>query len=240
MIRRSIFVNGLIVTAVGIGLLLLYKPLFAGKENVIADHIADAAGMVIILLGQYIRASARGYKSQKHIEKDKLITDGPYALVRNPMYLASFFIGLGMVLIILKLWMVPIYLLFFLLWYWPQIHNEQKWLVGKFGQEYIEYCQITPCFFPGLQELLGFRQKEHMPIKLSWLKKEWNTILMWFVIVFAAEGYKDIKAYGMAAGIKELAMLLAIVIIFAAAVFLVRDKSQDAKNISNIKVQKSK
>jgi len=230
MIRRSIFVNGLIVTAVGIGLLLLYKPLFAGKENVIADHVADAAGMVIILLGQYIRASSRGYKSQKHTEKDLLITDGPYALVRNPMYLASFFIGLGMVLIILKLWMVPIYLLFFLLWYWPQIHNEQKWLVGKFGQQFTDYCGTTPCFFPRLQSLIKFRQKEHMPIKLSWLKKEWNTILMWFVIVFTAEGYKDIKAYGVAAGIKELAMLLGIIIIFAVAVFLIRDKSQDANH----------
>jgi len=230
MIRRSIFVNGLIVTAVGIGLLLLYKPLFAGEENVLADHIADAAGMVIILLGQYIRASARGYKSQKHTEKDLLITDGPYELVRNPMYLASFFIGLGMVLIILKLWMVPIYLLFFLLWYWPQIHNEQKWLVGKFGQEYTDYCRRTPCFFPGLRGLLGFRQKKYLPIKLSWLKKEWNTILMWFVIVFAAEGYKDIKAYGVTAGIKELAMHLGIIIIFAAVVFLVRDKSQDTNH----------
>jgi hypothetical protein len=142
------------------------------------------------------------------------------------MYLASFFIGLGMVLIILKLWMVPIYLLFFLLWYWPQIHNEQKWLVGKFGQQFTDYCSTTPCFSPLLRGLLGFRQKEHMPIKLSWLKKEWNTILMWFVIVFAAEGYKDIKAYGVAAGIKTLAMLLAIVFIFAIVVFLVRDKSQ--------------
>ena len=230
MIRRSIFVNGLIVTAVGIGLLLIYKPLFAGKENVLADHVADATGMVIILLGQYIRASARGYKSQKHTEKDLLITDGPYALVRNPMYLASFFIGLGMVLIILKLWMVPIYLLFFLLWYWPQIHNEQKWLVGKFGQQFTDYCSTTPCFFPGLRGLLGFRQKKHLPIKLSWRKKEWNTILVWFVIVFAAEGYKDIKAYGVAAGIKELAMLLGIVFIFAVVVFLVRDKSQDIKH----------
>jgi protein-S-isoprenylcysteine O-methyltransferase Ste14 len=230
MIRRSIFVNGLIVTAVGIGLLLLYKPLFGGKENVLADHIADAAGMVIILLGQYIRASARGYKSERHIEKDKLITDGPYELVRNPMYLASFLIGLGMVLIILRLWMVPVYLLFFLLWYWPQIHNEQKWLVGKFGQQFTDYCSTTPCFFPRLRGLLGLRQKEHLPIKLSWLRKELNTILMWFVIVFASEGYKDIKAYGVAAGLKELAMHFGIIIIFAVVVFLIRDKSQSAKH----------
>ena len=69
-----------------------------------------------------------------------------------------------------------------------------------------------------------------MPIKLSWLKKELNTILVWFVIVFAAEGYKDIKAYGVAAGIKELTMHLGIIIIFAVIVFLVRDKSPDVKH----------
>ena len=69
-----------------------------------------------------------------------------------------------------------------------------------------------------------------MPIKIKWLKKEWNTILAWFVVVFAVEGYKDAKTYGNAACIKELAVMLAIVFIFAVAVFLVRDKSQDIKH----------
>jgi len=217
------------VAAVVIGLLLLYNPLHSSEKNALTDHIIDAIGLVIILAGQYLRICARGYKSQKHSDKVSLVTDGPYALVRNPMYLASFFMGLGMVLMVLKLWMVPVYLLFFLLWYWPQIHNEQKWLVEKFGQQFTDYCSTTPCFFPGLRGLPGFRQKEHLPIKLSWLKKEWNTILVWVLIVFAAEGYEDIGAYGMAACIKELAMLLVIVFIFAVVVFLVRDKSQDAK-----------
>ncbi len=229
MMRRSIFVNGIIVAAVGIGLLLLYKRLNLGSENPQADQIADAVGIVIILFGQFLRASARGYKSQKHIEKDKLITSGPYALVRNPMYLASFLIGLGIVVVLLRWWMIPVYLLFFLIWYWPQIHTEQKWLAGKFGQQFTDYCNTTPCFFPRLQSLIKFRQKEHMPIKLKWLKREWNTILAWLVVVFAVEGYKDAKTYDNAACIKELAMLLAIVIIFAVIVFLARDKSQNAK-----------
>jgi protein-S-isoprenylcysteine O-methyltransferase Ste14 len=233
MIRRSIFVNGLIVTAVGIGILLLYNRFNLGSENPQADQITDAVGIVIILFGQFLRASARGYKSQKHIEKDKLIINGPYALVRNPMYLASFLIGLGIVVVLLRWWMIPAYLLFFLMWYWPQIHNEQKWLVGKFGQQFTDYCSTTPCFFPRLQSLIKFRQKEHMPIKLKWLKREWNTILAWSVVVFAVEGYKDAKTYGNAACIKHLAVMLAIVFIFAFAVYAILKSIAGLKEITS-------
>lgn len=221
MRRRSIFVNGVIITAVGFLCVLLYKYLRPGNRNPLVDGVVDVVGLMIILFGQYIRASARGYKSERHIEGAVLITDGPYAFVRNPMYLASFLIGLGIVVMLIEWWVIPAYLAFFLFWYYPQIRNEEKWLVKKFGQEYTEYCGGVPCFLPRLRSLISFDAKKYIPLKPAWLKREWKTILAWSLVVVIAEGYEDISSYGLAVFAKRLAFLVLVVFLFAVfAIFL--------------------
>jgi protein-S-isoprenylcysteine O-methyltransferase Ste14 len=223
MRKRSILVNGIIVAIVGLVCVSLYKYVHPHRPSALKDRILDSIGLTIILFGQYIRISARGYKSIRHIDTSVLITDGPYALVRHPMYLASSLIGLGLVILLLKLWLVPVYLLLFFLWYWPQIHNEERWLVQKFGQEYIDYCKTTPCFFPRFRMLLGFKAKKYIPLKTAWVKKEWNTILVWSLVVVLVEGYEDISAYTLQVFIGELAFLLLIVVYFTAFAFLFRE-----------------
>jgi protein-S-isoprenylcysteine O-methyltransferase Ste14 len=225
--RRSIFVNGLTVAAVAAGILLFYKPLHSSEKSALTDWILDAVGLAIILAGQYLRACARGYKSERHLEDVSLVTDGPYELVRNPMYLASFLIGSGIVLMILKPWMVPPYVLFFVVWYRPQIRNEEERLARKFGPEYAEYRRRTPCVLPRARALLGIRRKTHLPLRLSWLKREWNTILSWAIVVLLVEGFEDLRAYGTATSLEELVLLLSIVAVFAIVVYLGRERSQD-------------
>jgi len=146
--RRDIFINGIVISVVGFICLLLHKYMLPYAQSLFSEEILDSVGFIIVLSGQYLRISARGYKSKKHIHKDTLITSGPYALVRNPMYLGSFLIGLGMVILLFRLWVIPVYTTMFSLWYGHQIYDEQQRLKEKFGQEYIDYCKQTPCFFP--------------------------------------------------------------------------------------------
>jgi len=143
---RSIFVNGIIAVIASFLCILLYQHMHPANESATTELVLDSIGLTFVLFGLYIRISARGYKSEKHLECTCLLKEGPYAFVRNPMYLASFLIGLGAVILLLDYWMIPVYMAFFALWYWPQIHNEEKWLIKKFGQEYSDYCKTTPCF----------------------------------------------------------------------------------------------
>jgi len=222
MKRRSIFVNGIIIAVAGCLCLFLYSQMVPHNRSAVKDQIADSIGLTVILLGQYLRISARGYKSERHIEKTVLLTEGPYAFVRNPMYLASFLIGLGLVILLLDLWMIPVYGGFFLLWYWPQIHDEQEWLVKRFGQEYIDYCKTTPCFLPRLRALVSFKAKTYIPLKTVWIKKEWNTIFIWSLVAVVVEGYQDITSFSFAVFAKEFAFLLLILFYFTAFAILFR------------------
>jgi hypothetical protein len=159
-----------------------------------------------------------------HLKKSLLITDGPYAFVRHPMYLGSFLIGLGIVVLFLKLWMVPVYLALFFVWYRPQIRKEQQKLVDKFGQQYIAYCKTTSCFFPRLRTLVSFQTQNYIPLKSSWLKKEWNTILVWSLVIVLVEGYENIRSYTFAEFEKEFIYLLLIVFYFVAFAIVFRQK----------------
>lgn len=220
--KRSIFLNGVIIAAAGFLCLYLYRYLAQQRQNVLVEQILDPLGLTIILFGQYLRISARGYKFEKHFEKAVLITDGPYALSRNPMYLASFLIGLGLTILLLKWWTLPTYIVFFLVWYWPQIHNEQERLKKKFGQEYTCYCKTTPCFFPRLKTLISFKARKYIPLKMIWIKKEWNTILVWSVVAFVAEGYQDINFYSFGDFVREFILLLLIIFYFTVFAVMFR------------------
>ncbi len=87
----------------------------------------------------------------KSVEDNRLITDGVYSIVRNPVYSGALLACTGAVLIInnLILLIVPVicwlYMTLFL------IKTEEIWLKELYGQEYISYCKkVNRCipWFP--------------------------------------------------------------------------------------------
>ncbi|MDQ8036623.1 MAG: methyltransferase [Pedobacter sp.] len=77
---------------------------------------------------------------------------GPYAFVRNPMYLGRYFIVLG-VLLLLDRWQIPVIVIYTLL-YWfymaNRVKREEALLKQVFGQDYANYCAEVRAFLPRL------------------------------------------------------------------------------------------
>lgn len=123
------------------------------------------SGMTLGLLGILLRQWAAGCL----IKNDELATRGPYAIVRNPLYLGSFVAAIGLVLASTS-FAHPTDLrrghldrtLFFwaILWifidsvYLPKIRKEETLLRNKFGADYDAYAQRIPALFPKLSRSL--------------------------------------------------------------------------------------
>ncbi len=78
---------------------------------------------------------------------DRLVTEGPYCITRNPIYFGASLIFLGAALIsgvFLSIICVGIGSLFFI----PYIKKEEKELYHKFGKAYLEYKKEVPPLIP--------------------------------------------------------------------------------------------
>jgi protein-S-isoprenylcysteine O-methyltransferase Ste14 len=105
---------------------------------------AVALGVALAAPGLWIRGWSAGT-----IHKDReLTTSGPYAFTRNPLYVGSFLIGVG-VAVAGGHWIWPAaFLLFYGAVYSRTMAHEKRLLTDVFGDHYREYAANVPAFLP--------------------------------------------------------------------------------------------
>jgi protein-S-isoprenylcysteine O-methyltransferase Ste14 len=103
-----------------------------------------AAGLALAALGEAVRLWASG-----HIEKTRrLATGGPYAHTRNPLYLGSTLLALGLATAsasAIVLIAVAVYLAVF---YPAVIREESAFLAARFPAEWAAWAKDVPAFLP--------------------------------------------------------------------------------------------
>ena len=86
---------------------------------------------------------------------DSLNTTGMYSVMRNPVYFGNFFTFLAPVLYAQNFWLVALYIPVFALYHERIIYAEERFLVGKFGDEYRNWANNTPTFFPDFSKWIN-------------------------------------------------------------------------------------
>jgi protein-S-isoprenylcysteine O-methyltransferase Ste14 len=110
-----------------------------------------------------IRALAGGFAGRhtrtEQIEAPRLATGGPYAFVRNPIYIGSMVLGLGMVGLLAN-WIALIpYIGVFAVFYFSVIPAEEQFLRRTFGPQYEEYYRNVPRLVPMLSPWPGAEKR---------------------------------------------------------------------------------
>jgi protein-S-isoprenylcysteine O-methyltransferase Ste14 len=101
-------------------------------------------GGLVAAFGLLVRGSAAG-----HLHKDEqLATTGPYAVTRNPLYLGSSLLAAGFIIAGYSLWAGLIVGLYFAVFYYAVIRNEEQDLRKRFGVQFEQYAARVPLFFP--------------------------------------------------------------------------------------------
>lgn len=227
--KKRIKVNGIVIFIVML-LVILFPAIFFRVD--IADpldEIMEISGIMLILLGQLIRISARGYKSEHSQQGQALIQGGSYALVRNPMYLGILLIGLGIVLIFFRWWVAVVFLLVFVARYLLLIFKEEKRLLAIFTGEYKEYQKKVPRILPSLKVLFYQDISEYLPIKWSWLKKEIGSVLSVLLTVILVESWEDIRAEGIKVYLKEVWFIAGVLLLSILLIAYLNNKTENAR-----------
>lgn len=128
-------------------------------------------GLPLVGAGEALRLWASG-----HIEKTRrLATGGPYAHSRNPLYVGSLLIALGVAVACASPWVVLAVAAYFLAFYPTVVREEAAFLGQKFAGEYAAWAAAVPSFWPRWSAA-GPRES-----RFDWARvranREWRTAL---------------------------------------------------------------
>lgn len=92
----------------------------------------------------------RNWSSQVSIKQDhELITTGPYAVVRHPIYTGILVGFLGLAIALSEVRGFVVFVLFFLV-FWAKLSKEEQWMSSQFGETYAKYVHRTAALVPYL------------------------------------------------------------------------------------------
>ena len=113
---------------------------------VIAVVLAYASAFLCL---RAVQTLGKQWTYQARVLKDHdLITQGPYSIVRNPIYLGMFGMILSTGLVFSHWWLALIAIVFFLVGNQIRIRAEEKLLREAFGQKFDDYAARVPAFIP--------------------------------------------------------------------------------------------
>jgi protein-S-isoprenylcysteine O-methyltransferase Ste14 len=118
------------------------------KEDSLTDLLFETSGLFLLTICSIGRLWALLYISG--YKKLELITEGPYSMVRHPLYVFSLIGAIGIGLASENILVLAVMVIFYLSYYPLTILVEEKKLVDKFGQAYLDYIKRTPRFIPKL------------------------------------------------------------------------------------------
>lgn len=115
-------------------------------EDSATNLALETGAMVLLLISAMGRLWSAAFITGK--KSKVLVTDGPYSLVRNPLYFFSLlgFVGAGLAFesITLALALGAI----FFITHWPTILKEERKLQELFGEAFDDYKRRVPRFIP--------------------------------------------------------------------------------------------
>ncbi|MDR3608294.1 MAG: isoprenylcysteine carboxylmethyltransferase family protein [Oligoflexia bacterium] len=118
--------------------------IFAALLIFSARNYPTAPGIILCFLGATLRFWASGY-----LRKDsRPAVGGPYAWVRNPLYLGTYLMALGTAWAIQNYVLLAVITVLFAAIYHFIILDEETKLTRIFGEPYAIYRSAVPRFFP--------------------------------------------------------------------------------------------
>jgi len=124
-------------------------PAPATVQAIIAFMALLLAGWSVALVSLAVRALGKQLNVQaKIVEGHELVTHGPYAIVRHPIYSSLLTMLIATGLAFSRWWMIVPALVLFVMGTSLRIRSEERLLRGTFGGKFDDYARRVPALLP--------------------------------------------------------------------------------------------
>jgi protein-S-isoprenylcysteine O-methyltransferase Ste14 len=126
-------------------------PMPKAAELLLAILTVASAVLSVWLVNAAVRRLGKQWAvSARLVEGHKLIADGPYRLVRNPIYTGMFGMLIATGLAVGRWSTLLMAIVIFAAGTYIRIRIEERLLRGQFGSEFDEYVRRVPAVIPGI------------------------------------------------------------------------------------------
>lgn len=143
--------------------------------------ISFLCGLAIVLIGEGLRFwgvlyAGSATRTTGEVGAGRLVTDGPFAHTRNPLYTGNFILSFGLMVMSWAWmpWMAVLFILLFRMQYSQIVKLEEEFLVKQFGSAYQAYGKEVPRWFFRIRPFPSVESSK--PVFLKALKSERNTL----------------------------------------------------------------
>lgn len=150
----------------------------AWRPGVLTSTAVDLLAFVLVLVATFGRIWALSYISS-HKTKD-LVTQGPYSLTRNPLYLFSLMGAVGIGILTKSLLILAAILLSFAFYYPLVIRAEESRLEEVHGEAFRAYRARVSAFMPRFS---SFAEPDEYPVSSKYFRRAFFSV-MWFPLVY--------------------------------------------------------
>ncbi len=155
-----------------IGLLLI--PFFALLAK--PTSIGFLVGCVVALTGMLVRLYASGFI----VKNKQLATNGPYSLVRHPLYTGNLLLMIGFTFACGQWWALLVSAAFWGFYYPTAVAYEDRKLHGIFGEAWEAWSSTVPAVIP---RGLRIRDGGSWSFETSW-KQNYEAIIVVYTIIW--------------------------------------------------------
>ena len=185
-------------------------------------------GVLLVCCGEMLRLWANGYvgqvkvnwtqKNRGEAKIGRLVTAGPYAFVRHPLYLGTFIIGAGFCTMMGNWWLSLLAMIFFLFIYGAKMRTENHLLLHECGEQYSTYAAKVPQWIP------RFNRHPNPQGRWTWqgilASKElktvvWVTVCL-LVVYFREEYFQEHELFGPKVWGKHLVLTVFLLLLIAS------------------------
>lgn len=129
--------------------LVIFLTNWQASSNLLICYLT---GTGLLLMGAVLRFWAVRHCGKRTIykrEKGKWLTlSGPYAFVRNPLYISNILIGCGLIFFSRLVWLIPIFVIIGFIFYHFIVLYEESTLIAQFKDNYRRFLQNVPRWIP--------------------------------------------------------------------------------------------